>query len=278
MPELPEVETVVRTLRPHLVGRTFTDAKVYWHRTIGAVPVEDFRQRLVNRSIVDVSRRAKYIVLTLDGSDRITIHLRMTGELRFSPPDTAERPELQHRRLSFHFQDGSWLDFDDVRKFGRIQILDEVAWRELNESLGVEPLDAGFTAETLHSIFHGRRRQLKPLLLDQRIIAGIGNIYADEALFRARLHPLQASDRISTVKSKHLHESIVDVLGNAIEHRGTTLQNYRSGLGEQGENQSQLQIYGSAAGSPCPRCGSPIKKITVGQRGTVFCPRCQRKR
>lgn len=277
MPELPEVETVVQTLRPLITDKEFAGVRIYWPRTVDPHAPDELAQALLHRTVVDVFRRAKLIVLHLDDEHRLTAHLRMTGELLYQqhpPSNFSDRPYL---RASFEFEDGSHLLFDDVRKFGRIRLYDQAGWKQLDEELGIEPLSPSFTPAALHAILRSHRRQLKPLLLDQTIIAGLGNIYVDESLFRARLHPLQPSNRIGIGKATDLHAAIVNVLVGAIENRGTTLQNYRSGLGEPGNNRGKLLVYGSAPGTPCPRCGRALERLVVGQRGTIFCPRCQRR-
>lgn len=277
MPELPEVETVCRTLRPLVTGRTITSCAIFWPRTVA--PQDDlwFQEAVVGNLIVDVERRAKFIVFQLSAGGVLTVHLRMTGELLYQPSDqvTAGEDREPYLRAEFGFDNGDRLLFYDTRKFGRIQLLTEGEWQDLNDELGTEPLSDAFTPALLKATLKSRRRQLKPLLLDQTVIAGLGNIYVDEALFLSRLNPLQLSHQVSPRKSGDLHAAIVEVLTNAIEHRGTTLRDYRGGMGQRGENQSRLLIYGSKDGAPCPRCGAPVRHVTVGQRGTSYCPRCQ---
>jgi formamidopyrimidine-DNA glycosylase len=278
MPELPEVETVVRTLRPLLVGRTITDFQLYWPRTLQATDAEEFRLRIAGETIVSIARRAKYIVLEVAGGERITVHLRMTGELLFvaSAFDQTPAHRLPYLRAKFELDGGASLLFFDTRKFGRVRPLTVEQWTVLDKALGIEPLSTEFTPAALRRILQDRKRQMKPLLLDQTVIAGLGNIYVDESLYLARVHPLQASDAVSRMKAGALHEAIVNVLQEAVTDRGTTLRDYRGGAGKEGEHQFRLHVYGSAAGRPCPRCGAGLQRIVVGQRGTVFCPRCQR--
>lgn len=278
MPELPEVETVVRTLRPLLVGRTITGFQLFWPRTLQASDAEEFRLRTYGEVIVGVDRRAKYIVLTLTNGERITVHLRMTGELLFvaSPIDQAPAHRAPYLRAEVDFDGGASLLFYDTRKFGRVRLLTAEEWIAFDEALGIEPLATEFTSAALRGILKDRRRQMKPLLLDQTVIAGLGNIYVDESLFLARINPLQPSDLVSRPKADALHAAIVSVLQEAVADSGTTLRDYRGGAGQVGEHQFKLQIYGSAADHPCPRCGAGLQRAVVGQRGTVFCPRCQR--
>lgn len=277
MPELPEVESVCRTLRPHLTGKKIARATVHWARTVEPLVVPSFRRKVEDRTIAGVARRGKYIVLSLSGDVRMTVHLRMTGELRYFESNSAQKTSPNdYLRVEFAFAGGESLRFYDIRKFGRIRVLDSREWAEFDQELGWEPLDPDFRPSILKHVLQSRRRIVKALLLDQTVIAGLGNIYIDEALFRARIHPLQPSDSISTVKINRLHTAIREILNSAIDRRGTTLRNYRSGLGEPGENQQLLRVYGSATGAPCPRCGRGLRRTTVSQRTTTFCPNCQR--
>jgi formamidopyrimidine-DNA glycosylase len=277
MPELPEVETVCRTIRPFVTGRTFVDCCVYWARTVSPADPGWFQESVAGQRITGVERRAKFIVLRLESGKVLTVHLRMTGELLYVLDGNNCLNPLRepYLRAEFGFENGGRLLFYDIRKFGRIQLLNVAEWQGLDEELGIEPLSDAFTPDALKTLLGSRRRQLKPLLLDQTVIAGLGNIYVDEALFMARLNPLQLSNQVSARKARDLHSAIVTVLTNAIEHRGTTLSDYRGGTGQQGEYQSLLLMYGRKNGGPCPRCGRPVRHITVGQRGTSFCPRCQ---
>jgi formamidopyrimidine-DNA glycosylase len=277
MPELPEVETVRRNLEPHLTGKTITSFTLHWHRTLQTPDLPSFVERVTARTITSVGRRGKLLAIHLDDGSTITVHLRMTGELLFVsaeglPPD----PErARYLRAQFSFADGSILSFYDTRKFGKIAWHSAAGPRHFDAGIGLEPLSDDFTADALAAALATRRRQLKPLLLDQRIIAGLGNIYVDEALHRARLHPLSIASGLAPSQISALHEAIVTLLERAVESRGTTLRDYRSGLGEEGGYQRSLQVYGHQAGTPCPRCASPLERLVVGQRGTVFCPGCQ---
>lgn len=277
MPELPEVETVCRTLRPLVTDRTINSCTILWPRTVAPQDEGWFQEAVVGHVITSVERRAKFIVLQLQAGSVLTVHLRMTGELLYQPSDQAppDKARAPYLRAEFGFDNDDRLLFYDTRKFGRIQLLDDSEWHDQDADLGVEPLSEEFTPALLRSMLRSRRRQLKPLLLDQTVIAGLGNIYVDEALFLARLNPLQLSHQVSARKAGHLHAAIVEVLTNAIHHRGTTLRDYRGGMGQRGENQSRLLIYGSKDGAPCPRCRRPVRHVFVGQRGTSYCPRCQ---
>ncbi len=264
MPELPEVETIVRNCRPRLVGRRITAFAAQVPKQV-APSVARVRQALRGRTVTGVARRAKYIVLHLDGGDALLVHLRMSGRLEWAA-DHAKPP--RHVRASWNLDDGSRLLFCDARKFGRIVYTRDLA--AVTADLGPEPLAPEFTAAALGRLLRGRRRQLKPLLLDQRIIGGLGNIYTDEALFRAGLHPQTLSHRLSTIQVRRLHTAIRSVLRLAIRNHGTTIDWIYPG----GWMQRRLLVYGRD-GEPCRRCGTPIQRLRLGQRGTHVCPRCQ---
>jgi formamidopyrimidine-DNA glycosylase len=276
MPELPEVETVRRTLAPLLTKRTITAFELHWPRTLNDIDPGEFRRHLVDRSISGVNRRGKLIIFEMEDGWRVTVHLRMTGELlavpRHASPDSSRS---RHLRASFKLDDETLLAFYDVRKFGRISLLSPSSFAVLDTMLGIEPLSPEFTDHRLFAILSSRNRSIKPLLLDQSLIAGLGNIYVDEALFRSGIHPTTRSSALSLEDAGRLRNAIVDILNVAVSRRGTTIRDYRSGLGDQGQNQSYLRIYGLRAGSPCTACSTPVVRITVGQRGTVYCPRCQ---
>lgn len=277
MPELPEVETVRRTLDPLLRGRTIAAFSLGWHRTLEHPSLERFAFAVTGTTVFAVTRRGKLILLRLDNGDAVTVHLRMTGELLFRPDGRVERNVIReaYLRATFSFSDGSELLFYDTRKFGKIAYRSRDDLTGLEARLGAEPLDPEFTAERLAMLLRARRRQIKPLLLDQAVIAGLGNMYVDESLFRARIHPLHLSADIDEARTIALHAAIVEVLTTALELHGTTLKDYRSGLGEPGENQSRLRVYGFKPGTPCPDCGSPLERLVIGQRGSIFCANCQ---
>jgi formamidopyrimidine-DNA glycosylase len=278
MPELPEVETVCRTLAPRVVGKTVRSCSIYWDRTVSPHEPAEFERLLLGRQITGVSRRAKLIVFELDNGNRLSIHLRMTGKLLSCGNDGVGIADIprDHLRALITFDDASELRFYDARKFGRMRIHTPSEWKALDVTFGREPLDPSFTAARFHDLISTRARQIKPLLLDQSVIAGIGNIYADEALFKARIHPRQPATSLSRKQCGALHAAIVQTLTTAIEHQGTTLRDYRTGHGEPGTNQTELLVYGAPPGTPCPRCGTILEKLVVGQRGTTICPRCQR--
>ena len=271
MPELPEVETVARGLRASLVGRTITGVEVSWARTLVPPDPVAFARRLVGQVISGVGRRGKWILIALDDGDTLLVHLRMTGQLVLESVDS---PDDRHVRVLFSLDDGWWLRFSDQRKFGRM-VLTSDPQSQLG-GLGPEPLEDGFTAERLEEMLARRRGRIKPLLLNQRFVAGLGNIYADESLWRAGVHPLRQAGGLGSVEVRRLHRGIRSVLQAAIDSGGTTLADsaYRQPDGRSGEFYDLLAVYGRE-GQPCVRCGATIERIVVGQRGTHYCPCCQ---
>lgn len=272
MPELPEVETVRRTLQQALEGRRIVDVpRIAWERTIAAPTPELFREALRNRAIIGVDRRAKYVIIRLDNDEAVVVHLRMTGRLTIADADA--EPDA-HTHVVFRLDNGQQLMFHDQRKFGRIWLLDAEGVTALHGKLGPEPLGEALTAAEFRTLLRRRKGRLKPLLLDQKLLAGLGNIYVDEALWLAKLHPLQPVGNLSDEAINTLREAIRHVLTHAIANRGTTFADYRDGWGFAGSNQQFLNVY-DRKGAPCPRCGTPIERIVVAQRGTHVCPYCQ---
>lgn len=264
MPELPEVETIVRTLRPRLLGRRITGFTTRWRRTCLPSPAL-IRAGVVDRTIDRISRRGKFIVITLADGGHLLIHLRMSGRLEWDDTLATGRT---HIRATWDLDDESRLVFVDARKFGRVHYTCDPA--AVLGVLGPEPLSRAFTATRLAALLAGRRRQLKPLLLDQTIIAGLGNIYTDEALFAAGLHPLTRAADLDRRQVQRLHQAIRDVLRLAIRKHGTSIDWIYPG----GWMQRHLKVYGRTA-QPCRHCGTPIRALRVGQRGTHLCPVCQ---
>jgi formamidopyrimidine-DNA glycosylase len=287
MPELPEVETIRRRLCggdahcPGLIGRRIQGAWVGWARTLAEPAPPAFRRRVRGQTIQRIERRAKHLLLGLS-RDTLMIHLGMSGSLhlRRGRGDPGVTPRVRTRihrvaedparycRLSLRLSGGWRLDFDDPRKFGRVRLVSDPA-RVLSD-IGPEPLSREFTAAALAARLRDHRRGLKPLLLDQSFIAGVGNIYADEALHRAGLHPRTRSDRLTPAQARALWRAIRAVLREAIRWNGTT---FDAVYGD-GAFQRHLRVY-QRTGLPCRRCGTLIRRIVVGQRGTHFCPRCQ---
>lgn len=273
MPELPEVETVRRNLEKLITGAVIEDVILSdFTGCIAHPPPEQFVSDARGQRITGTGRRGKNLLLFLKSGDVITIHLRMTGDLEVVP---LEEPPRKHHRLTFTLSDGRELRFSDTRKFGRLQLLTPSEFEEFRATIGPEPLGRDLTANRFYELLQGRTRAIKPLIMDQGFLAGVGNIYADEALYAARIHPLRAANSLTSREASALLDAIRTVFQSAIDRGGTTIRDYRNGLGEQGGNQSYLQIYQLQEGDPCPRCGTEIERIVVGQRSTRFCPRCQ---
>lgn len=270
MPELPEVETIRRCLRDggpansSISGKQIESAQVLWTRTLAAPGVAEFCARLPGQVITDVNRRGKFLIFDLS-RDVLLVHLRMSGDLVVEAQDT---PPAPHHRLLINFSDGLRLAFNDTRKFGRVWLVQNA--NEVLAGLGPEPLEPEFTAQWLHQNLHKTRRQLKPLLLDQAFLAGLGNIYADEALHQARLHPLTPASRVSPQQAERLWQAIRDVLEEGIRRNGASIDWVYRG----GDFQNYFRVY-RRTGQPCLECGMHIQRILVGQRATHYCPNCQ---
>jgi len=264
MPELPEVQTIVSAYRERLEGRRIARFTSRWPRNClpDAAAVAAAGQ---GRTIRAVGRRGKWIVLELSPRGALLVHLRMSGRFEWS---AADAPEPRHVRAVLDFDDGHRLWFCDARKFGRIRYVEDPA--QATAELGLEPLEPSFTTAALAARLAGRARQIKPLLLDQTVIAGLGNIYTDEALFRAGIYPLARAADVSPAQVRSLRKAIRDVLSQAIAREGTSIDWSYPG----GRMQSALRVYGRA-GKPCRRCGAEIQAMRVAQRGTHYCPVCQ---
>jgi formamidopyrimidine-DNA glycosylase len=267
VPELPEVESLRRQLDPELTGRRIVDVEWTSHPALPR-QFHDVR-RVSGRRVQSVDRRGKFLICPLDTGLELILHLGMTGSLRF---DLGPDPYVRAR---FGLDDRRQLCFRDVRRFGRVAVVEAGRYEALPTlaKLGPEPLSDDFDPGVFARRLAKSRAQLKPYLLSQRPVAGVGNIYADEALWRARIHP--ATRRVSRARALALHGAIREVLTEAIAREGTTFRDYRTLAGEPGRNAGRLVAYGRA-GSPCPRCGTPLRKVVLGGRGTTYCPRCQR--
>jgi formamidopyrimidine-DNA glycosylase len=271
LPELPEVETIVRGLRRAVVGKQIAGVDVRLARAIVTPPGVDFARAVAGRCIASVRRRGKYAILELDAGDALVVSLRMTGRLIVRPAAT---PEYVGSHVALRFTDGSRLHFADVRTFGRMRLVR--AGESWDGRLGVEPLAPGFTAEAFIGMLAGRTTPVKAFLLDQRRIAGIGNIYACEALWKARIRPARPAGELTKAAARRLHDAIVDVLRRAIDMRGTSVDDYVDAEGLKGGFQNNLAVYGKQ-GYTCSRCGTgKIVRTVLGGRGTWWCRRCQR--
>ncbi len=271
MPELPEVETIARTLRPALLGAEISEAEIRWARTIAHPSLGEFQERIRGQSIQEVDRRGKFLSVRLsDGY--LFIHLRMSGDLVLqeasSPPGKHERLRWRLRRAQAGPAEGQALVFSDPRKFGRVWLTEDPA--QVVGDLGPEPLSEAFTVAWLYEQLRRHRRLLKPLLLDQTFLAGLGNIYTDEALYLARLHPATPSHTVTREQAERLHAAIQTVLQEGIRSNGASIDWVYRG----GEFQNHFRVYGRT-GQPCPTCGALVVKLRLGQRGTHFCSTCQ---
>jgi formamidopyrimidine-DNA glycosylase len=277
MPELPEVETICERFRqgteemPSILGMRVLDVELLWQGTLEEPAFPELMRRILGQRFTAIDRRGKHLLFHLE-NDTLVIHLRMSGDLLLEPADAEVHP---HHRMLFYLDDPESDDgevlrlaFNNMRKFGRVWLVEDP--EALLSHLGPEPLDPDFTPEVFYEMLQSRRRQLKPLLLDQKFIAGIGNIYADEALHRAKLHPLVRSHTLSFEETKLLWKSIRHVLEEGIRRNGASIDWVYRG----GSFQDHIRVY-RRTDQPCPRCGTPIRRIKVGQRSTHFCPQCQ---
>ncbi|HZU11731.1 MAG TPA: bifunctional DNA-formamidopyrimidine glycosylase/DNA-(apurinic or apyrimidinic site) lyase [Chloroflexota bacterium] len=273
MPELPEVETMVRDLSPRLTGRRVTAVEAPFTGSVRYPDYPELVDRLVGQEITGVSRRGKYAIFSLASGDALILHRGMTGSVL-----ARERsdPMEQWVRILFRLDDGTELRFQDSRKFGKVFLMEEngaerpLPWNRM----GPEPLDSDFSEDALQRRLEGRTALIKPLLLNQEIVAGLGNIYADEALFLAAIHPERRANTLTAEEMTRLYRAIRTVLRNAVEGRGTTFSAYKDIEGRAGSYQGSLQVF-HRTGEPCPRCGTAIMRTVVGGRGTHFCPTCQ---
>jgi formamidopyrimidine-DNA glycosylase len=275
MPELPEVETVARDLRRHLLpegggpGPVVTGARVVWPGTLRDGDPPGFERGIAGRRIEGIGRRGKQLVIDLDGGAFLTVHLKMTGQLFVVP---AALPHDPYERLALALDDGREIRFRDIRKFGRVGLYG--AYDDPFDAIGPEPLDPRFTVREFRRRIRKRRARLKPLLVDQAFIAGVGNIYADEALWRSKLHPLRTAATLRPPDERALYRNLIEILDEAVERRGSSIDDYTAPDGD-GEMQERLDVY-QRTGQPCRRCGRPIRRIVIGIRSTHFCSFCQR--
>ena len=275
MPELPEVETVVRGLRRPLVGQRIVAVEYEKSSVIRTPSPDEFIARVTGQRVRSINRRAKYILCQLDDGI-LAVHLKMTGRLYVAAqPATEESGVDRWVRIHFSLANGQTLYFSDARRFGGVFYIHDIA--EIAPNLGPEPLEDGFTPAVLTQRLKGRNRQIKALMLEQSFIAGVGNIYADESLFAAKIHPLRRADTLTRPEIKRLHGTIRAALNSGIQHEGASINWYRKPDGTTGQSQDHFAVY-DREGEPCLRCGAPIVKIRVAQRGTHFCPHCQPER
>jgi formamidopyrimidine-DNA glycosylase len=272
MPELPEVETIRLTVEAKLTGRTIREVIVNYPGMLEGRPPADFIREIKDKIIERVDRRGKYLLLRLSGELVLALHLRMTGQLTVA---AAEQPVANATYLIIKLDNQTELRFRDQRKFGRAFVFAAGAVPQSLSKLGPEPLAAEFTVAVLTKRLAGHKLAVKKALLNQEIVAGIGNIYADEGLFVAGIHPARLADSLTRSELEQLYQAIRQVLSEGIKYRGTSVRDYLDGEGIPGSNQDHLRVYGRK-GQPCPVCGAPIAKMNLGGRGTHFCPLCQK--
>jgi formamidopyrimidine-DNA glycosylase len=274
VPELPEVETVRTRLAPHVEGRTIAHARIDDVRLVRPELPDTVAAALTGLAVERVERRGKYLLLRLDDGETLAIHLRMTGNLlRRAAGEEAPRA----LRAELELDDGTIVGYTDLRRFGTWEMLrdDEALAAFLALRLGPEPFSDAFSPEFLHASLRRREAPIKAVLLDQRVVAGLGNIYADEALWASKIHPEVPASRVRRADVERLHGAIRDVLAAGIAAQGASIRDYRMPDGGHGSAQERFAVYGRT-GLPCPRCGTPIRRLVVGQRGTHFCPHCQK--
>lgn len=272
MPEMPEVETVRRTLIPLVKGKTIKKVTL-WYPKIVATDHQQFIDELSGKKILDIDRYAKYLLIRLSDNLTIVSHLRMEGKYHLTTPDA---PKDKHDHVQFEFTDGTALRYNDVRKFGRMQLILTGTERQTTGigKLGYEPNSKEFTEAYFIAKLKRKHKNIKNTLLDQSIVAGLGNIYVDEVLWQSKIHPLSIASKIPEDKVKELHTKINHEISIAIKMRGTTVHTYLDANGNAGGFQKMLQVYGHV-GEACPNCGNKFEKIKVNGRGTTFCPHCQ---
>ncbi|MGC4192176.1 MAG: bifunctional DNA-formamidopyrimidine glycosylase/DNA-(apurinic or apyrimidinic site) lyase [Thermomicrobiales bacterium] len=274
MPELPEVETVRRLIEPHVIGQTI--ARIDLGDFPGVIETSlpgEPASWLTGRTIDGTNRRGKYLLFPLDDGNTMVVHLRMTGRLLVMSPDA---PPVRFEHLRMHLSNGEDLRFADQRKFGRVSIFTPEDVGRLDHRLGPEPLSGTVTPESLHGALQRRTGSIKGALLDQALIAGLGNIYVDEALWEARIHPLATANTIATADITRLLDAIQALLRSAIANQGTSFSTFENPYGEAGSHARYLKVYGrTKEAGICDRCGTPLERIVVAGRGTTFCPNCQ---
>jgi formamidopyrimidine-DNA glycosylase len=267
MPELPEVETIKNELYGNVVGRRVTSITIDDPKPVQN-PLDEFTRGVSGQKIEELSRRGKYLIFRLSNGKYLIIHLRMTGAVFFNPAQAGK-----YARVIFGLDGDNEMVFSDRRRLGVIRLTDNIA--ELEKKLGPEPLEADFTVAVLAKRLQGRKAPIKAVLLDQKIIAGVGNMYADEALFAAKIHPVREAGKLNKGEVGRLHDAIVSVLKEAVANKGASVDTYQRPDGKKGTAQENFKVA-HQRGAKCPRCGGNVERIVVRGRGTYFCPRCQK--
>lgn len=274
MPELPEVETVRRGLEKLILGKKISNIDIRYPKMI-KTDLQEFQKEMPGQVIQTMGRRGKYLLFYL--SDKVLIsHLRMEGKYFYYPDQV---PERKHAHVLIHFEDGGTLVYEDVRKFGTMELLAPKLLEAyfVTKKLGPEPTEQDFDLARLKLALKKSKKPIKSHLLDQTLVAGLGNIYVDEVLWRAKIHPFRSSNSLSSQEARKVHDETIKVLGQAVEKGGSTIRTYTNAFGEDGTMQEFHQVY-DKAGQACSRCGAIIEKIQLGGRGTHFCPKCQRRK
>lgn len=270
MPELPEVETIKNELSPHIIGRSISGVTLLWEKMLRQPSPEEFYTRIQGKKITGLARRGKYLIFKLDSGDSLIIHLKMSGSLILSEDSLPE-----YTRAVIHLDNGVSIFFRDPRKFGRIQLVEDES--SVTKKLGPEPLEPAFTPEILAEKLKKRKAPIKAVLIDQALIAGIGNMYADEALFAAKINPLRPADSLSLAEINRLYKAIQTVLRDAIDGKGASVSTYFRPGGEKGSAHSHFKVT-HQKGKACPVCDTPIERIPIRHRGSYYCPKCQSER
>lgn len=274
MPELPEVETVRRGLEKLILGKKISNIDIRYPKMI-KTDLHEFQKEMPGQVILSMGRRGKYLLFYL--SDKVLIsHLRMEGKYFYYPDQV---PERKHAHILIHFEDGGTLVYEDVRKFGTMELLPPKLLEAyfVTKKLGPEPTEQDFDLARLKLALKKSKKPIKSHLLDQTLVAGLGNIYVDEVLWRAKIHPFRSSNSLSSQEARKVHDETIKVLGQAVEKGGSTIRTYTNAFGEDGTMQEFHQVY-DKTGQACSRCGAIIEKIQLGGRGTHFCPKCQRRK
>ncbi len=269
MPELPEVETVKNELSPYIIGRYITDVTLFWEGIVRQPSVEEFRSHVIGQRITGITRRGKYLMVSLSSGDLLIIHLKMAGSLIVGQ-DSSAPPK--YTRATIHLDNDTNIFFRDPRKFGVLKLVENE--NSIVDKLGPEPLEAKFTPQVLAQCLAKRTASIKALLCDQTVVAGIGNMYADEVLFASKIHPLKSGGNLSQKEIEHLHSAIQQVLSAAITNKGASTDTYFRPDGTRGTAHFEFKVA-HCRGKNCPVCGTPIERIVVRNRGTYFCPKCQ---
>ncbi len=269
MPELPEVQTIINGLLPHIIGRSITDVDILWEKSIKRPSIHQFRDLLIGAKFEGLGRRGKYLIFSLSNGYSLIIHLRMSGTLLLRKSD--EAPD-RYARVVFYLDNGSELRFCDVRKLGTIYLVEDE--KTVIRDMGPEPLEQAFAPSVLKERLAGRTAPIKATLCDQKVVAGIGNMYADEILHKIGIHPLTKTSALSDGEMEKIYKATIDVLSSAIENKGATVSNYVDSSGQAGTAQDHFKVAHRYK-KPCPVCGTEIERIKVRGRGTYFCPNCQ---